>query len=284
MRSLRSFSTWLVPPALLLLGCPVPLRTACPACVELRQDRAPLFREGVRRVYVVVPGILGYGWEWDGAQAAFSRDPAGQTLVVDWDPWQSLARGGARVRGAMSGLLSRLPPGVEGVTVLAHSAGGMVAVLAAAALVVPAGVTVQVIAIGTPFAGTHLDILTYEGSLHAPTPIAIGGTFPGWPTPARGVVLTVYPTRGAEDPVMRPRMGHDPADPRVLPPGTRVCALPEALYQGRDGHNTAVAWVAEQLVGAADFAGGGAPLAGSAQGVRSGEACVRVASLAGRLR
>src|SRR5439155_21439873 len=122
-------------PLLLLLflaACPVELKQACPRCTELLPGRPAQLAPGTEHVYVLVPGVLGYGWEWDGAQAALGRVPRAAVLVLDWTPWGSLAAGGERVRGGVQRLLGRMPASVREVTIIGHSVGGLVVALAAA--------------------------------------------------------------------------------------------------------------------------------------------------------
>jgi pimeloyl-ACP methyl ester carboxylesterase len=234
---------YLVLLALLLGGCKVQhLREVCPRCELLEPERPPSVPAGTRRVFVLVPGILGYGWEWNGVQVALRKDPGHLVLVADWDPWQSLARGSARVAQGLAVLLGGLPPSVTEVVVLGHSVGGLVAALAAARVPPPEGLRLRVATVGAPYAGMHISLFDYDGPLHGVSFFAVGGVFRAWPRPAPGVELWVYPTTWPRDPVMRPRMGHDPGQLSALPGGARLCGLPAGM-----DHNLAISWVAERL-------------------------------------
>lgn len=226
----------------LLAGCPVALKDACPTCAVLSAGRPPPLPSGVERVYVLLPGILGYGWEWDGAQSALRDVPGTAVVVQSWEPWRSLSAGGDEVAQGLTTLLRRAPPSLREVVVIGHSVGGLVLALAAAKLRVPDGVRVRALTIGAPFAGTHISLFEYEDPLHTPSPFAVGGTFSAWPRPAPGVSLEVYPTTWPNDPVMKPRNGHDPGARAALPPRALLRALPVGI-----DHNVAVAWVARQL-------------------------------------
>ena len=85
--------------ALLLLaslgsGCAVPLSRACPSCRTLTLGERPPVPTGTQTVFLLVPGMLGYGWEWDDAQKALQALPRAVTMVWPWDPWLSLERSG----------------------------------------------------------------------------------------------------------------------------------------------------------------------------------------------
>ena len=247
-RAPRLSPTWarrLVAAALLVgaaTGCAVPLRTACPRCPRLELGERPPVPWGTRTLFVLLPGLLGYGWEWNGAQLALGQLPGASIVVYEWDPWDSVHVAGGRLAAHLRFLLRRLPPSVRRVVVLSHSAAGLLAVRAAAELSPPPGVAVDVIAVGAPLAGCGFNPWSVEDLKRTILPIALSGRFSRWPAPAPGVRLRIFPT-GPSDPVMRRYFGHDPADPRVLPPGTELVPLPAAL-----DHNVALGQVARQLV------------------------------------
>ena len=54
-------------------GCAVPLQRSCPRCQALELGRRPAVPFGTRTVFLLVPGLLGYGWEWDAAQAELAK-------------------------------------------------------------------------------------------------------------------------------------------------------------------------------------------------------------------
>ncbi|MCS6914385.1 MAG: alpha/beta fold hydrolase [Myxococcales bacterium] len=228
--------------AMALPGCPTRLAEVCPRCVEVSPEHLLLLPADIERIYVLVPGILGYGWEWNGVQILLGRLPRTAVVVAEWDPWGSLASGAERVRAAVQRLLRHRPPQTHEVVLIGHSVGGLVLALAASRLQVPQGVRVRALTVGAPFAGTRFSLVEYEGSLRSPSPLGISGVFRRWPPPAPGVQLEVYPTTWPSDPLMRPRMGYDPGRLDVLPPGARLHALPPGM-----DHNLAVVWIAERL-------------------------------------
>lgn len=237
-------------------GCAVPVQSVCRSCARLVIGERPPVAPGTRTVFLLVPGLLGYGWEWNGAQVALAQLPQAATIVYEWDPWTSIRAGGAQLALSTQYLLRRLPRSVSRVVVVGHSAAGLLAVAAAATLRPPPGVAVEVMAIGAPLAGNYFNLLGGEDNFSTPIPLALAGKLNHWPEPAPGVELRIWPT-GASDPVMKPRFGHDPADPRVLPRASIVQKLPPSL-----DHNVALATVARQLVAALrGEPAAGAPLA-----------------------
>lgn len=224
------------------LGCAVPLQQACPGCPRLALGERPPVPPGTRTLFVLVPGLLGYGWEWNGAQLALGQLPATSVLVYEWDAWASLLASSDRLTAHARFLLRRLPASVRKVIFLGHSAAGMLVVRAAAGLQPPPGVRLEVLAVGAPLAGCGINPWGGDNLLRTALPIALAGRFTAWPEPAQGVRLRIFPT-GPRDPVMRRYFGHDPGDPSVLPPGAELVPLPREL-----DHNVALGQVARRLV------------------------------------
>lgn len=197
-----------------------------------------------RTVFLLVPGLLGYGWEWNGAQEALSRYPAVRVLVYSWEPWHSLATSSARLAAHIAYLRESLPPSVSELLVIAHSAAGLLALEAAGQLpaVQPGQPRVRILSVGAPLAGMGRNPWGGLDNRHTPLPIALGSRFSGFPTPAPGVTVEIYPT-SADDPVMQVSFGHDPGDRRVLPRGAIVRKLPPSI-----GHNDALGWLCQELV------------------------------------
>lgn len=222
-------------------GCFAPVAARCPDCKALRLGERPPIPLGTRHVVVLVPGLIGYGWEWDAAQSMLRRIPDAAILVYSWDPWQSL-RASSRDLGAhLAFLLRRLPKSTRDVTLFAHSASGLLAVRAAGELNPPPGVAVRILSIGAPLAGMGFNPWSGTDLLDTPLPIALGGRYTRWPDPPLGVELEIYPT-GQDDPVMRRRGRHEPGDPRVLPGDAELRSLPQDI-----GHNLALGYLAEKL-------------------------------------
>jgi hypothetical protein len=231
-----------------LAGCVTPVAQHCPDCavVDRLRPALPRLRPGTRRLFVLVPGALGYGWEWNGAVTALRRAPAVDFVVFWWDPWGSFARAADELEQVVEGALRTAPASVREVVVVAHSAAGIFAARAAGALRVPPGRRVHVATIGAPLAG----MMGPPGSLDDPwrSPVLIGvmGTFRHYPAPADGVRVTEFVTSYPEDPVMQSRYGHQVAPAAIGPPGrTRVLL-------GHADHNLVVGNVVERLINEVD--------------------------------
>lgn len=223
-------------------GCAVPLLRTCPRCPQLVLGERPPVPAGTRTLFVLVPGLLGYGWEWNGAQIALGQLDAASVLVYEWDPWASLHGASRRLAEHCRFLLRRLPPSVRRVVVIGHSAAGLLVVRAAGELSPPPGVQLEVLAVGAPLAGMGINPWSPLDLTKTVLPIALSGSFARWPEPAAGLRLRIFPT-GPSDPVMRPRLGHDPGDRRVLPPGAELTPLPREL-----DHNVALSYLARRIV------------------------------------
>jgi hypothetical protein len=235
-------SDWFIHPLLraslaLLSACYVPVAEQCPSCPTL--SAVPLaLSPSTRAVVVLVPGILGYGWEWNGAQVALAADPTLLAVTWDWQPWNSLAHSARQLAQHLQALDDHLPLPVR-LVVLAHSAAGLVAVEAASHLRVRR--EVELWTVGSPFAGMGLGVAPPDLS-HSPFAIALGSAFTFWPPLPPRVRLRIFQTR-ADDPVMRVRLGHDPGNRASLPRPAQLTWLPREV-----GHNVALGWICERLV------------------------------------
>ncbi len=208
-----------------------------------RYDAPAKVAPRTRRLFVLVPGILGWGWEWDEALAMLRAAPDVTVEAFEWAPSASLARSAADFARRLDELLATLPPGVTRVVVVAHSAAGLIAAHAAAKLHLPPGRTVEFAVVGAPYAGLHASPVAYTpDNLDTPFAIALGGTFARYPAPVPGVRFESWVTDGARDPVMASRFGHDPGDPQVGPPGPRH-RLPTTA-----DHNRVLAQVVRELL------------------------------------
>jgi hypothetical protein len=223
-------------------GCAVPVAVTCPSCLRLDVAQPLQLPPQTREVFLLVPGLLGYGWEWNEVQVALAQRPQAAVLVYDWDPWVSVMVASERLQQHLKHLLKRRPASVQRLVVIGHSAAGLLVLQAASRLVVPAGLAVEVLSVGAPLAGNNYNIYAGADNLRSPLPMALSGTFTRWPEPAPGVKLSVYAT-GPSDPVMKPRFGHDPGDPRALPKAARLFRLPHTL-----DHNLALAVVVRSLL------------------------------------
>jgi hypothetical protein len=167
--------------------------------------------KGTQTVYLLVPGLLGYGWEWHDAERALRELPAAVTLVWPWDPWRSLAESGTALTEHLDYLLRRLPGSVARVVVIGHSAAGLLLLWAATRVQVPSSLAVELITVGAPLAGQGFNPWSGQDLWMTPLPIALGSRFSQWPTPKQGLKLRVFVT-GPSDPVMTLRFGHNPGD------------------------------------------------------------------------
>jgi hypothetical protein len=115
--------------------------------------------------------------------------------------------------------------------------------MGAARLTAPPGVEVLVANVGAPYAGMNVAGAT-EVTDHVGAAFfwAVGATLTRYPAPAPGVTVESWVTPWPNDPVMMPRMGHDPGDPRVGPPGPR-----HRLAAGTD-HNKVLLEVVRALL------------------------------------
>ena len=222
-------------------GCAVPLSQACPACRTLTLGERPSVPTGTQTVFLLVPGMLGYGWEWDDVQKELQALPGAVTMVWPWDPWLSLERSGEGLVRHVDYLLRRLPRSVEKVVVIGHSAAGLLLMWAASRIQVPPQLAVELISIGAPLSGQGFNPWGGHDLRQTPLPIALGSTFSPWPEPAERVSVRVFVT-GPSDPVMTPRFGHNPGDRKVLPHAAEAIDVPTKL-----DHNYALGYLAKQL-------------------------------------
>src|SRR5439155_5915603 len=110
---------------LLLAGCITHVHKQCPDCPYADGiASAPHLRPGTTRLFVLVPGALGYGWEWDAAVAALRKSHT-EFVVFWWDPWNSLRKGADKLRDVLHTALW-VEPSLQEIVVVAHSAGGIV--------------------------------------------------------------------------------------------------------------------------------------------------------------
>jgi len=230
--------------ALLLGGCFQATHDRCSTCTVVSGSRPSLmrFRPDTRTVYVIVPGILGYGWEWDDAVAALRATPNTDFVVFEWDPWGSFQRAGRELASTIDSVM-RDGRKVSRVVVVGHSAGGMVAGFALSRLLVPPDRRVDIVTIGAPFAGMKAMPVTVDDPIRSPGFFAIVGTFTRYPAMPRNVRMVSYVTSWPADPVMNPLFGHLPADPEVAPAGSKRIAV-----DPKENHNFIVAKIVRKLL------------------------------------
>jgi pimeloyl-ACP methyl ester carboxylesterase len=229
---------------LLSAGCVHRVAERCPSCTVVDGKRAlsPALKPDTRRLFVLVPGELGYGWEWDDAVASLRRSAETDFVVFWWNPGASFERATHDLTSTLDRLLVAEPARLEEIVVVAHSAAGLFAAQASARLHVPPGRRITIVTIGAPFSGMHAMPYSSEETPHSPTFFTIVGNFSHYAPPVPGVEFIEYVTSFPEDPVMQPHGGHDPADPKIGPAGRKRIEL------GHADHNTVVAKVVKDLL------------------------------------
>ncbi len=229
---------------LLMAGCFQATHDRCASCTVVRGARPSLmrFRPDTRTVYLIVPGILGYGWEWDDAVTAIAATPRTELVVFEWDPWGSFQRAGHELAGTIDSVM-RDGRNVSRVVVVAHSAGGMIAGFALPRILVPPDRRVDIVTIGAPFAGMKAMPVTMDDPIRSPGFFAIVGTFTRYPSTPANVRMVSFVTSYPADPVMNPLFGHLPADPNVSPGGAKRIPV-----DPKENHNFIVAKIVRRLL------------------------------------
>ena len=206
----------------------------------------PRIRRSTKRLFILVPGALGYDWEWTPAVARLAQAPDTEFVVFWWEPYGTVKAAAHALSHSVNDLITPVSPReLTEVIVVAHSMAGIVAAHAAPDLAPPPGVRLRIVTIGTPFAGMIGPDFGYPDDTGS---IALFSVFAPWlkyPRPADGVEITEYRTTWPEDPVMEPRLGHDPAPPDVGPQPRQRVQLPHM------DHNRCVDLVVETLLGEA---------------------------------
>jgi pimeloyl-ACP methyl ester carboxylesterase len=233
--------------ALLLLasGCITHVQQQCPSCVVVdgAHTRLPPLKPGTQRLFVLVPGLLGYGWEWDSPVERLRKTPGVDFVVFWWEPWGSVDRAARELDAFLWRALVSAPPSVREVVVVAHSAGGLVAAHAVGRLPPPPR-KLTLVTIGAPFAGMHICPWSEVDILHAPLMLSVAAVYHRYPPPPAGVNVIEYITSYPADPVMQPHWGTQPAEADVGPVGaTRIDVDP------RLDHNYVVDKVMSDLLG-----------------------------------
>jgi hypothetical protein len=88
---------------LFLAACVHPPLERCPDCtiVTAKRPALPPLKASARRLFVIVPGVLGYGWEWDDAVAALKTAKDADYVVFWWEPWKSLRKASRELRDTL---------------------------------------------------------------------------------------------------------------------------------------------------------------------------------------
>ena len=230
--------------ALLLSACMAPVARKCPTCsvVDATHPRLPTIRAGTERLFVLVPGLLGYGWEWDGPVARLRADPRADFVVFWWQPWGSVDRSARELNDVLWRALVSAPPSVREIIVVAHSAGGLVAAHAVGRLPSPPR-KLTLVTVGAPFAGMHICPWSEVDVLHAPLMLSVAAVYHDYPPPPSGVEVIEYVTAYPGDPVMRPYWGRSAAPSGIGPSGARRVEVDSRL-----GHNFVMDGVMRDLL------------------------------------
>jgi hypothetical protein len=208
--------------AALLAGCVTRVETRCPTCAVLdaKKLQLPPLKPGTERLFVLVPGLLGYGWEWDAPVAKLQAAPKVDFVVFWWEPWGSVDRAARELAAVLTAAQASAPPSVREIIVVAHSAAGLVAAHAIGKLAPPSR-QLTLVTIGAPFAGMHICPWSEVDVIHAPLMLGIAAVYHKYPPPPPGVEIIEYVTSYPSDPVMHPYWGKSAAPPDVGPAGAR---------------------------------------------------------------
>ena len=195
----------------------------CPTCtiVEAAQVRPISPKPGARTLFVLVPGMLGFGWEWDKPIARLRTRSDLDFVVFWWTPFASLYKAGGEMRTVLERLLAL--PTIDDLVLVGHSVGGMVAVEGLRDLVLPAGKRLHVATIGTPFGGLGLDRYQEESIVTRPWVARRIASAPG-PTDRAGPVGPATERREDESrdsPARRGRSRSTPPDSGLTPAAGR---------------------------------------------------------------
>lgn len=217
--------------ALLLLGlllcggCWYHVEDYCAGCtlVDHRRVAVPRPRPGARTQVVLVHGAFGFGDEWLPVLSELRRAPELTFFAWTWPgPFHNPPRDARRLGAELQALLDQLPPSIEEILVLAHSAGGLISNLAGRHLRVPPGRRVTIALLDPAFRPALASADEYL------------------PVPP-GVTMRVYLAQPAPSPSSPP--GPEAPDPAF------ATDLPRE-YLGDVGHNPMVGMVALPLLAA----------------------------------
>jgi hypothetical protein len=211
-------------------GCFAAPARRCPSCrlIDGRAATLPPLNAGTTRLFILVPGTLGYGWEWDRPVERLRATPGVELAVFVWDGWSSLERAARELTAVLERAQLVAPPSLREIVVLAHSGGGVVAAYAVGQLP-PPRVSLTLVTIGAPFAGMHICPCSESDLKHAPLMLSLSTRFSRYPAPAPGVKVIEYVTAYPGDPVMHPYWGESAAPEGIGPPGARRIMLDPRL-------------------------------------------------------
>src|SRR5215468_5144670 len=92
-------------------GCVTPVGEQCRGCtvVDAMHPRLPAVKPGTERLFVLVPGMLGYGWEWNGPVARLRAARGVDFVVFWWKPSGSLDRAARELDDVLTRLVAAAP-------------------------------------------------------------------------------------------------------------------------------------------------------------------------------
>lgn len=219
------------------LGTPVALDAAagCPA----------LSAGATGPVVVVVHGIAGDVPNVGEVHESLASLSPRALLAFRWAMYEKTDALLARFSGGLNRLVA-CTGGAVPIVVLAHSAGGVLASLAANRLE-PASdgerAVVVVVTVASPLGGVDRASARAEWFSQKPFALELGGKISRYPAPPPGVQYVHVRTSPKADVVMQPApSGHRPDDPRAVVPGARQHELPEHV-----GHDDALLWAVRAL-------------------------------------
>jgi hypothetical protein len=211
-------------------GCWYRVEKYCPGCaiVDHTRTAVPAPAAGTHTLVFLVHGARGFGAEWSEVIAWVRRSPGFDLVAWSWPgPFKDPAGDMRALSEELQALVDRLPPSVEEVVLLAHSAGATISNLALRRLHVPAG--------------RHVTVALLD-----PPPWRPPADLPPDPPLPTGIAATVFYAREA------------PAapSPEPAPSTTEGTDLPRT-YVGAIGHDPMVAAASLRVLKARRRAKGG---------------------------
>lgn len=191
-------------------------------------------------VFVLVPGIGGDGPEWHRAVERLARVEGAQAWLYRWLPYAPREPTLVLFAEGMQRVWDCAPDST--ITVIAHSAGGILAALALPRL--PERMRLALYTVAAPLAGASKEARPEEILDWRPFVATIGSARTAYAPAPAGFLVTHVRTDPRSDRHMRPdRSGHVPNDPAVRVPGASVIDAPADL-----GHDEALSWAVGQVV------------------------------------
>jgi pimeloyl-ACP methyl ester carboxylesterase len=195
------------------------------------------------RIVVLVHGLGGDRAETERAFPAVLASKPSAVFLFRWVPYDGRDELTKRLANGLTHL-GACAPDAE-VVMIAHSAGGVLASLAASHVRRPRGsqgTWLTIMTVASPLAGTAQVPPRDDGREEALFVWDLGHPIASYPRAARGVRVVHLRTSAPADKFMEPVGGHLPNDPRVGVRGAVQEDLPARLT-----HDAALAYVTERL-------------------------------------